>query len=359
MSAPTDRFDLDEAFDEAWYIRNYADIGAAVLSGKHKSGWQHYSEHGRAEGRQPYDPRLVGLIEQANEQIQGRLFVADEFVATPHGALLLGWIDDRSDPLVRLVLQPYFGPEQDLLPRLARFRRDDIAIMLNVPRDAHDYGFWVALDGLAPALPPVGARLEIGFASGSATELHIDMRRVGEAELRDRLFALALLLRNAPPAPDLVGRLAGPLARALTRTLLARSTTAPPTRFGRAGAAPALSVIVPLMADAASCLLQAPFLAATDSLERAEFIYVHGGAGTAADFEPAIQAIHDLYGFEATALRCLGAPGPIRARNAGAAAARGATLLFLAPDALPAAGLARPCALPWGGGGDRRRLPAR
>ena len=339
MSAPTDRFDLDEAFDEAWYIRNYADIGAAVVSGKHKSGWQHYAEHGRAEGRQPYDPRLVALIEQANEQLQGRLFVADEFLTTPHGALLLGWIDDRSDPLVRLELQPYFGPAHDLLPRLARFRRDDIAVMLNVSRDAHDYGFWVALDGLAPRIAAgrraARDRLRERPRDGTAYR-HAARRRGGAARSAARARAAAAQ-RTAGAGRG--GTPGGPLARALTRTLLARSATAPPTRFGHDEAAPTLSVIIPLMADAGGL----PVAGAVPRGRGDPWRAPNSFTSMAARGPRRISSRRSRRSTISTASRqrrCAASARPARSarRNAGAAAARGATLLFLAPDAMPAPG---------------------
>jgi hypothetical protein len=40
-------------FDEAWYLRTYADVAAAVASGSIGSGWIHYSTRGAKEGRNP------------------------------------------------------------------------------------------------------------------------------------------------------------------------------------------------------------------------------------------------------------------------------------------------------------------
>jgi hypothetical protein len=43
----------DGAFDEAWYISFYRDVGAAVAQGEIGSGREHYVRYGRAEGRSP------------------------------------------------------------------------------------------------------------------------------------------------------------------------------------------------------------------------------------------------------------------------------------------------------------------
>ena len=42
-------------FDEAAYLRLYPDIAKALAAGHIKSGWQHYVEHGRKEGRKISD----------------------------------------------------------------------------------------------------------------------------------------------------------------------------------------------------------------------------------------------------------------------------------------------------------------
>lgn len=41
-------------FDEDWYLNAYPDVAAAVRNGGFASGWQHYEQHGRSEGRQAY-----------------------------------------------------------------------------------------------------------------------------------------------------------------------------------------------------------------------------------------------------------------------------------------------------------------
>jgi hypothetical protein len=42
-------------FDEAAYLRMYPDIGEAIARGHETSAWDHYTRHGRAEGRKPND----------------------------------------------------------------------------------------------------------------------------------------------------------------------------------------------------------------------------------------------------------------------------------------------------------------
>jgi hypothetical protein len=44
-----------ERFDEAWYLKTYPDVAAAIPK-YFASGWDHYDKAGRAEGRKPYPP---------------------------------------------------------------------------------------------------------------------------------------------------------------------------------------------------------------------------------------------------------------------------------------------------------------
>lgn len=40
-------------FDESWYLQAYPDVKVAIETGKLRSAWDHYSQHGKAEGRSP------------------------------------------------------------------------------------------------------------------------------------------------------------------------------------------------------------------------------------------------------------------------------------------------------------------
>jgi hypothetical protein len=39
------------SFDEVWYLRNNRDVAEAVKTGTFASGWEHYDQYGRQEGR--------------------------------------------------------------------------------------------------------------------------------------------------------------------------------------------------------------------------------------------------------------------------------------------------------------------
>jgi hypothetical protein len=48
-------FDEADLFDEAGYLRLYPGIAEAMMQGAFATAWNHYSHHGRQEGRQPND----------------------------------------------------------------------------------------------------------------------------------------------------------------------------------------------------------------------------------------------------------------------------------------------------------------
>jgi len=53
LGIPPLRVEIPADFDESWYLREYPDIAAAVQKGRLASGYQHWVETGRTEGRLP------------------------------------------------------------------------------------------------------------------------------------------------------------------------------------------------------------------------------------------------------------------------------------------------------------------
>lgn len=50
-------------FDEHWYLRNNRDVADAVREGHCKSGWEHYVNYGRQEGR-PFRRRMIRIVDR-------------------------------------------------------------------------------------------------------------------------------------------------------------------------------------------------------------------------------------------------------------------------------------------------------
>ena len=103
------------AFDEAYYLSTYPDVGAAVAAGHFQSGLQHYQQWGRAEGRLSHaaaEPVLteqerrdrVGAVWSVNpEAAAGWYWMAHPMVRDRVNALASGG-DPRMDSYGRLKL---------------------------------------------------------------------------------------------------------------------------------------------------------------------------------------------------------------------------------------------------------------
>src|SRR5271163_720483 len=54
-----DSLATEVGFDEAGYLIANPDVAAAVRNGSIESGWKHFLQHGRAEGRRLRRPSLI------------------------------------------------------------------------------------------------------------------------------------------------------------------------------------------------------------------------------------------------------------------------------------------------------------
>jgi ectoine hydroxylase-related dioxygenase (phytanoyl-CoA dioxygenase family) len=52
--AVSDNDQIEPYFDEAWYLEAYPDVAKGVGDGVCASGWEHYTVHGKNEGRKPH-----------------------------------------------------------------------------------------------------------------------------------------------------------------------------------------------------------------------------------------------------------------------------------------------------------------
>src|SRR6516162_7711797 len=95
-------------FDEAAYLLQNPDVAVAITRGDVQSAYAHYLAYGLREGRlpppAPGEPRQR-LIRTA--ALTGAFSVAPEFaqffetliISRGGGIMLIGWIDDASDPI--------------------------------------------------------------------------------------------------------------------------------------------------------------------------------------------------------------------------------------------------------------------
>jgi GT2 family glycosyltransferase len=319
-----------ERFDEHWYLSRYADVKAAIEAGAWPSAYAHFAAVGRAEGRLPGDPQ----VHEANQDLVHSQFTFDAFFVTTDGAaLLIGWIDDRSDRLIRLSIDGFGSGSTDLASRLNRYRRDDVSNHKGVPVDVFDFGTWVGFDGLARASFGVG--VEIQFGSGRAAEEQLRPVVLAPADLLGRMLEAVSWLQipsGTSQRPDVT---AGAMLRQLNRQVLSRTIVAAPLRHGGSGSVPTLSIVISPVHAVDELRRQLAFIAAAPGIDRVELIYANSHRNEMNDFFAFVEFAYELHHVNVVAVAMSEAPGLARTRNEAAAAASGGTLLFLDPCVFP------------------------
>jgi hypothetical protein len=184
---------IDPAFHEATYLRAFPDIADAVRRGLLPSGLAHYQQSGQAEGRLS-NPQYLALLEARTRAI-APVVTLDTVMTSAQGTrLILGWIDDRSDPLTGISLETSPGQRQNwtAIPRLIR---QDVARSLNAPAP-HRFGFLLLSAGgigLTDAANPA-----FHFESGAEAVVSREPLTTSDRDQRD--IALAALVDGADDA---------------------------------------------------------------------------------------------------------------------------------------------------------------
>lgn len=67
-----------ELFSENWYLKRYSDVAAAVKKGTYKTGYHHYIQNGKTEGRKPLPPIPIEYKEGDYLELNADIKVAVE-----------------------------------------------------------------------------------------------------------------------------------------------------------------------------------------------------------------------------------------------------------------------------------------
>jgi hypothetical protein len=202
FSPPMDPADGDfvvaENFDEAGYLRLNPDVRRAIDIGQVASGYAHYLLYGRSEGRTlPDTPRearniLHAVARDAERsdvfQKEARCSIDALIIAPMGGLMIVGWIDDISQPLscIRLL-----GPDWSVVmdaSRFVRVRRIDVENAVG-GRRSHAFGFigFLHFDRGGDASGPM--RVELWQSGGYSTAIQCAPAFVEDIELRDTMLA--------------------------------------------------------------------------------------------------------------------------------------------------------------------------
>ena len=273
---------IDPGFNEAAYLRAFPDIADAVRRGSLPSGLAHYRMTGRIEGRLETAEYRALAGTAASAGIAPRVSVDALTISASGATLLIGWSDDRHDPLTEITLETTPGTRHlwNAFPRLAR---PDV----ERAREAGDpwpFGFLLVAAPIggadAPAINPLGVSAPVfTFASGLQTTAARDPTVASDEDLRDlALQALPAAMGDARD-PETAGALldshAGVQIATINRVIIERARRhrvierVGPVRDHYRG-----SVIVPIRGGAEQVALRGALTATGPGADEYEFIHV-------------------------------------------------------------------------------------
>jgi GT2 family glycosyltransferase len=246
------------------------------------------------------------------------------------GAFVVGWLVDPCGEVARLELS-CDGRTIDVTTRWARCRRPDVvASIADAPKTDVDVGFLCFLpDFLVSGV----CSLRIVDRRGAVATQQVAAREATSA-IEWSKEILSQVAAGRPDVADVIGRHVGPPLQALARR---RAAPRPPLvrEFGPRPARPRTSLLIPLYGRADFVRYQTALFASDPELRDVEILYVVDDprlVETACDLARNAWRFHGVPLTVVVNERNLGFSG---ANNAGAAIARGATLVLLNSDVFP------------------------
>jgi len=342
-------FVVAENFDEDGYLRLNPDVRRAIDIGQVASGYAHYLLYGRSEGRTlPDTPRearnvlLAAAPDAARTDVfpkEARCSIDALIIAPMGGVMIVGWIDDVSQPLscVRLI-----GPDWRVVidaSRFVRVRRLDVENAIG-GRRSHAFGFIGFLhfdrggDGSGPM------RVELWQSGGYSTAIQCVPTLVEDVELRDTILAhLAGATFFGIPCIESMAYLqrgVGPELVRFNQWITRRMVSAPYVeRFGPQDRSPRGSIVVCLYGKPEFFFVQNCLYSGLPGIDEYEFIYVSNSPEMAETLLREAHCASHIYGLPISIVILPGNAGFGAANNVAARIARSDRLLVVNPDVFP------------------------
>jgi GT2 family glycosyltransferase len=344
---------MEPDFDEEAYLRAYPDVAAAVRRGELKSGLEHYLLAGKTEGRldlpQYYQQANPLARAAAGAAVSGGLsrppaVSVEALIVSDSGAVfMIGWTDDRHNPLVAITLRMGQVARQSWT-RFPRLRRKDVEQSLQTSGHYH-HGFWVFAGQDDARSPRRSSRdtecvIELCYSSGAIAELRRHPAAVPDAELRDTAmgyFATCEYWGNrAVEAFASLDGDTGDAFIAFSRSISSGfAALAVADRFGQAQRKPKASIIVPLYGIGDYLFLQSCAYAQGRDIANYEFIYVVNSPELIEQLHREMRIVQMIYGLAQTLVTLPGNAGFGAANNVAVQFARSDRLLCINPDVFP------------------------
>ena len=365
----------DPDYNEAAYLAAFPRIAEQIRNGALKSGLDHYTRRGAAEGRLAQPRYKKALAEQA---LLSRLAApppvkpapslpgdsappvhpaqpahatplaqaalgyvpsgTDAMMLTRDGTCLaIGWVDDRAIAL-RGVAVAFPDGRPPTGGVFARCRRADAEAITGCP-PGHLLGFFALVELGPDQLPPPGATLVLDCA-GHMVSHTPRLNLVDAATLRDAAFEyLHAAAYAGNPAVDSFRQLELGIGHGLLRlnaTLCARITAgAHVERHGNHARAFCASIVVCLFGKPEYLFLQAALFSAAPGAGDYEYVYVSNSPELTEQLQREARLAARLYGLALTMIYLPGNAGFGAANNLAVSHAASPRVLILNPDVFP------------------------
>jgi GT2 family glycosyltransferase len=245
-----------------------------------------------------------------------------------------GWVHHEAVPVVRLTAVSPEGSRVELIDRLFRYPRPDVARFLSsnlASSDEPGFVCFFELDG--PSLRPEGWIFEIESEDGLAQEVPASLLATGALDTRDAILGGPYI--DKTPSEELMSDHIVPAVGRIQDRLHSGAKIESVTQVGTPPPSPDISIVVPL--EGALGLLEvqlSQFAGDPELLEETDLIYVV----SAPEAEEALQYAADIFPIYQVPSRVavtkpnLGLAGAARA---GHEVARGRLLILMEPDVVP------------------------
>ncbi len=341
--------DIDESqFDEDGYLRLHPDVAEAIRRGDVASGYLHYVIFGYREGR---------ATAGASVEPRNRLIVTANSAVTPAtqtirhnydsvcisqggGLLVIGWLDDVTDPVETLRIASAQWRVVIDGAQLVRVRRSDVEQALEGRDGVHPYGFFGFLFFDAPLQSAGPCTMELRLRSGATAQLDVAPRHIDDIEIRNTVLTYLTTARyfgnsHVESIANLDNGLGQEVVK-LNRAITSRVVASPYVeRFGRAGRKPRASLIVCLYGKAEFQFVQSCLYAGLPGMDEYEFVFVSNSPELAEVLLREAHSVNRIYGVDQTVVVLPGNAGFGGANNAAVSAALSKRVIALNPDVFP------------------------
>jgi GT2 family glycosyltransferase len=328
-------------FDERAYLDVYDDVILALDIAEIDSAREHFERFGQREGRHT-DERYISALglgrDQPAQQEPAPLTVDAIVVSASGTALLLGWTDDRDNPIENLLVVAE-GQHAWLTTSFGRLRRSDVETALGAPA-GYLFGFWAVVRlGTKPSTAKPWL-VRSRHRDGRYRQSEGQPRQMSDAELRDTIlahFATAEFHGNRDIESFLtLGSGIGTNLIELNRDISKAITTgAWVSTYGPERPSYDGSIIVCLFGKSEFLFVQSALFSMDAGLNRYEFVFVSNSPELTEQLQKEARLCARIYGVSIVLVCLPGNAGFGAANNIAAQYARSNRLLITNPDVFP------------------------